>query len=47
MLAVGTGHRGEAFTAGREFIDTLKARVPIWKHERYAGGESGWLHPGP
>ena len=50
-LAVWVGasaaHRGPAFEACRWIIDEVKARVPIWKHERYAGGESGWLHPGP
>ena len=50
-LAVWVGasaaHRGPAIEACRWIIDEVKARVPIWKHERYAGGESGWLHPGP
>ena len=50
-LAVWVGasaaHRDAAFAACRWIIDEVKARVPIWKHERYAGGESGWLHPGP
>lgn len=48
-LAVWVGasaaHRGPAFDACRWIIDEVKARVPIWKHERYAGGEAGWLHP--
>ena len=26
-------------------IDEVKRRVPIWKNEHYADGESGWLHP--
>ena len=43
VLAVGTGHRGEAFTAGREFIDTLKARVPIWKHQIFTDGDDEWV----
>lgn len=50
-LAVWVGasaaHRGPAFEACRWIIDEVKARVPIWKHERYAGGDAGWLHPGP
>ena len=50
-LAVWVGasaaHRGPAFEACRWIIDEVKARVPIWKHERYAGGEAGWLHPAP
>ncbi|MFP5373523.1 MAG: molybdenum cofactor biosynthesis protein MoaE, partial [Gammaproteobacteria bacterium] len=48
-LAVWVGataaHRDAAFAACRFAIDQVKARVPIWKHERYAGGDAGWLHP--
>ena len=39
LVAVSAGHRGEAFDAGRYCIDTLKRTVPIWKRERWAGGE--------
>jgi len=44
---VGTSadHRGAAFDACRWIIDEVKRRVPIWKNEHYADGESGWLHP--
>jgi molybdopterin synthase catalytic subunit len=38
-------HRGAAFDACRWIIDEVKRRVPIWKNEHYADGESGWLHP--
>jgi molybdopterin synthase catalytic subunit len=41
-VAVSSPHRGEAFAACRFAIDTLKARVPIWKKEFYADG-SCWL----
>jgi molybdopterin synthase catalytic subunit len=41
-VAVASPHRGEAFGACRFAIDTLKARVPIWKKELYADG-SAWL----
>lgn len=34
-VAVSAPHRAEAFSACRDAIDTLKARVPIWKRERY------------
>ncbi len=37
-VAVGSGHRGEAFAAARYVIDELKARVPIWKKEHWPGG---------
>ena len=31
--------------ACRFVIDELKARVPIWKRERYEDGEATWQHP--
>jgi molybdopterin synthase catalytic subunit len=37
-VAVGSGHRGEAFDAGRFLIDELKAKAPIWKKEHWRGG---------
>jgi len=39
LVAVSTPHRAEAFDAARFGIDTLKATVPIWKHEVWEGGE--------
>lgn len=39
VVAVSAGHRAEAFDAARYCIDTLKRTVPIWKRERWAGGE--------
>ncbi len=44
-VGVSAAHRGAAFDACRYIIDSIKDRVPIWKHERYADGEAGWLHP--
>lgn len=44
-VGVSAGHRGPAFDACRWIIDEVKRRVPIWKNEHYAEGESGWLHP--
>jgi molybdopterin synthase catalytic subunit len=41
-VVVTSPHRDEAFAAGRFAIDTLKARVPIWKKEHYADG-TAWL----
>jgi molybdopterin synthase catalytic subunit len=41
-VAVTAPHRGDAFAACRWAIDTLKARVPIWKREFYADG-AVWL----
>lgn len=44
-VGVSAAHRDAAFDACRWIIDEVKARVPIWKHERYAEGDAGWLHP--
>jgi molybdopterin synthase catalytic subunit len=44
-VGVTAAHRDAAFGACRWIIDEVKARVPIWKHERYADGDAGWLHP--
>ncbi|MFC4727040.1 molybdenum cofactor biosynthesis protein MoaE [Coralloluteibacterium thermophilus] len=44
-VGVSAGHRGPAFEACRWIIDAIKARVPIWKRERYVEGGEGWLHP--
>jgi len=43
VVAVSAPHRGEAFEAARWCIDTLKATVPIWKKERWEGGEDWGL----
>jgi len=44
-VGVSAAHRDAAFSACRYIIDEVKQRVPIWKNEHYADGESGWLHP--
>lgn len=43
-VGVSAGHRGEAFAACRYIIDEVKQRVPIWKKEHYAQGDSGWVN---
>jgi len=43
VVAVSSPHRPEAFEAARFCIDTLKETVPIWKRERWAGGEDWGL----
>jgi molybdopterin synthase catalytic subunit len=44
-VGVSSAHRDAAFACCRYIIDEVKRRVPIWKNEHYADGESGWLHP--
>lgn len=50
VIVTAAAHREEAFGACRYAIEELKARVPIWKAERFADG-SVWLgappRPGP
>ena len=41
LIAVSSPHRDHAYQASRFCIDTLKARVPIWKKEHYDDG-SAW-----
>lgn len=43
-VGVSSGHRGEAFAACRFIIDEIKLRVPIWKKEHYAEGDTGWVN---
>jgi len=43
VVAVSSPHRVAAFEAARFGIDTLKSTVPIWKKERWEGGESWGL----
>ena len=40
VVVASAPHRAEAFAAARFCIDALKATVPIWKMEKWAGGES-------
>lgn len=41
VVVVSAPHRDAAFAAAQFCIDTLKAVVPIWKRETWAGG-SDW-----
>ena len=43
VVATTAGHRGSSFEASRALIDTLKAEVPIWKHQRFADGSDEWV----
>jgi molybdopterin synthase catalytic subunit len=43
IVATTSSHRGDAFTASRALIDTLKAEVPIWKHQRFGDGTEEWV----
>ena len=43
VVATTAGHRGSSFEASRALIDTLKAEVPIWKHQRFSDGTEEWV----
>lgn len=43
VVAVSAPHRGAALTVCKEMIDTLKAQVPIWKHQVFRDGSDEWV----
>lgn len=43
LVAVGSPHRAEAFSACQFAIDTLKHEAPIWKKEHWQDGTSSWV----
>jgi molybdopterin synthase catalytic subunit len=43
VVAAASAHRAQAFEAARDLIDTLKATVPIWKHQSFDDGHTEWV----
>lgn len=43
VVAVSAPHRGDALTVCKDIIDTLKKRVPIWKHQAFRDGSDEWV----
>jgi molybdopterin synthase catalytic subunit len=43
VVAVSCGHRHEAFDAGKQLIDDVKANVPIWKRQVFTDGDVEWV----
>ncbi|PWN04401.1 molybdopterin synthase [Nocardioides silvaticus] len=43
VVATTAAHRGSSFDASRALIDTLKAEVPIWKHQLFTDGTEEWV----
>jgi molybdopterin synthase catalytic subunit len=41
--AVSAAHRAEAFAACGRLVDEVKARVPIWKRQRFSDGSEEWV----
>ena len=42
-VGAASSHRDQAFAACRDLIDSIKSRVPIWKHETYTSGQGQWI----
>ena len=43
LVAVGAGHRDEAFKICRYILEEVKHQSPIWKKEHYTEGKEEWL----
>ncbi|MDT7729604.1 MAG: hypothetical protein QOI21_6180 [Actinomycetota bacterium] len=42
--AVAAEHRAEGFAACAELVDEVKARLPVWKHQRFTDGTDEWVN---
>lgn len=42
LVVVRAPHRGDAFDGARYAIDTLKVRLPVWKHDFYEDGSEAY-----
>ena len=42
-IAVGTPHRATAYDVSRFIIEQIKEKLPVWKREAYADGDTEWL----
>ncbi|NKG21974.1 molybdenum cofactor biosynthesis protein MoaE [Paeniglutamicibacter terrestris] len=43
VAAAASAHRGAAFEACRDLVETVKAHVPVWKEQFFADGEVQWV----
>ena len=44
VVAVGSSHRGDAFSAVAALVDLIKERLPVWKHQFFADGSDEWVN---
>ena len=44
VAAVAADHRKAAFEACALLVDTVKARLPVWKHQFFADGTEEWVN---
>ena len=43
-VVVSAKHRGPAFAACMELVDTVKAELPIWKYQVFTDGTDEWVN---
>ncbi|OBI50644.1 molybdenum cofactor biosynthesis protein MoaE [Mycobacterium kyorinense] len=43
VAAVASDHRRAAFETCAHLVDTIKARLPVWKHQFFADGSDEWV----
>lgn len=43
VAAVAADHRGAAFETCAHLVDTVKARLPVWKHQYFSDGTDEWV----
>ena len=44
VAAVSADHRAAAFATCAQLVDTVKERLPIWKHQFFADGTEEWVN---
>ncbi|MGV0793085.1 molybdenum cofactor biosynthesis protein MoaE [Mycolicibacterium sp. XJ1819] len=44
VAAVAADHRGAAFETCQRLVDTVKARLPVWKHQFFDDGSEEWVN---
>lgn len=44
IVAVGSAHRGDAFSAAAALVDLIKEKLPVWKHQYFADGSDEWVN---
>ena len=44
VVAVSAEHRDAAFATCARLVDTIKERLPVWKHQFFADGPDEWVH---
>ena len=43
-VAVSAAHRQPAFDACAAIVDEVKAKLPIWKHQKFTDGSDEWVN---